>query len=710
MNFFEQQDRSRQATRTLVGLFTASVIFTCICIYFAVMLTINTTFLKWTVFGDRTCQAIVPVSSTIHPRQIESQTAIPLLPAVEDRDYQLKGGGGRSSGGVSRLGNSPTRSFGDNHRDSYRPNPNSNNYNYNRPNYYHSTNQANSLSNPNPNCQLSAIWWDSWVFFWTLISTATLMGLPSWWKIEKLKAGGAVIAAELGGIRVFPETATPAEQQLLNIVEEMAIAATMAVPPVYLLTNEVGINAFAAGFTINDAVIGVTQGSLDQLTRDELQGVIAHEFSHILNGDMAMNIRLMGMLHGILGLHLIGRVLSYTGSSRDNPLFTFGILLRIIGFSGFISGRLIQSAISRQREFLADASAVQFTRNADGIGSALAKIGGLSSHIDSPHAETTSHMFFSPALNFNWLEGLFATHPPLAQRIQIVRGAGKKLGTSIVVNGQAVPEFNQIISLQASSSVTTGLSNIADKMAESASQSSPVGDYATLAYLYTLLLDFDRSTEQLAYLAQLEEPAVIEQIEQMRAAVAIIPPHQRLASLDRQVTKIRDTSHTPRLLKCAYGMVDILPPANWHTALAYLVLHHRLAPTAGTSQEIYHSIEDVWVETIDILGTLARLTSNQPQEISYSFEASLMRLPSSQSRQAKLPPEIGWREFQVNLSKISVASLKVKQTLIAACLEILNHQRQIPPAGADLMRSIAILLDCPIPPRLDKAAPRERTI
>jgi Zn-dependent protease with chaperone function len=694
MNFFEQQDRSRRTTRTLVGLFTASVMFTGICVYFAVMLTINTTFLKSMVFGERGCQPVVPVSATVQPRNINAQTSIPLLPSATDGNYQLKGG--RSSG-FSRFGSSPTRSFGDNNR-SYS----------NRTTYYHSTDR-NSLSSTNPNCRIPTIWWDFRVFFWTLISTAMLMGLPSWWKINQLQAGGAVIAAELGGIRVFPETATAAEQQLLNIVEEMAIAATMAVPPVYLLADELGINAFAAGLTINDAVIGVTQGSLEQLNRDELQGVIAHEFSHILNGDMAMNIRLMGMLHGILGLHLVGRVLSYTGSSRDNPLFTLGILLRIIGFSGFISGRLIQSAISRQREFLADASAVQFTRNADGIGSALAKIGGLSSQIDSPHAETTSHMFFSPALNFSWLEGLFATHPPLAQRIQIVRGAGKKLGTKIVVNGQAVPIFNQITRLETSNFITTGLASLDDEMAETTPGSSAVGEYGVLAYLYALLLDRSRSSEQLAYLAQLEEPAIIEQIESLKSAVNIIPPQQRLASLDRYVAKIRDTAHAPRLLKCAYGMVEVLPPEDWHTAIVYLILHHRLAPTA-TPQVTYHSIDDVWAEIINILGTLARLTSDRPQDISYSFEASLLRLPTSHTSQAKLPPEITWREFQTDLSKIAAATLKVKQTLITACLEILTNQRQIPIDGADLMRSIAIRLDCPIPPLLDKSPSSQRAM
>ncbi|AFY93423.1 M48 family metallopeptidase [Chamaesiphon minutus] len=699
MSFFEQQDRSRRATRTLVGIFVAAVMFTGICIYFAAMLSINTTSLKWAVFGDRlSCQPIVPTSLTTSPRAISAQVTIPFLPPAPDslaqrlrqRDYQV----GRFSG-FSRAGNAARRSFSGTSRP---------NYSSNRNIYYNSTTRSGS---PMPNCRQPAIWWDGRVLCWTLLGTAMLMGIPAWWKIQQLRAGGAVIAAELGGRRICAEQATPAERQLLNIVEEMAIAATIAVPPVYLLDNEAGINAFAAGFTVNDAVIGVTQGSLEQLTRDELQGVIAHEFSHILNGDMAMNIRLMGVLHGILCLHLTGRLLSYTTWSRDNPLWIFGLLLRAIGFSGFISGRLIQSAISRQRELLADASAVQFTRNADGIGSALAKVGGMGSQIDSPYAETTSHMFFSSALNFSWLEGLFATHPPLALRLQIIHGTGQRLGNRIVINGQTVPTFNPIVSTPAVAGfASTGAENLYEYESQTTAESAPVGEYGTLAYIYALLLDSQRSIEQLAYLAQLEEPAVIEQIENLRETVANIPQHQRLSTLDRQVTKLRDTPHVPRLLKCAYGMVNILPAENWHTAIVYLILAHRLAPTTGLHPELYHSIEDVWAEIVNILGTLARLSSDRPQDIDYRFEASLLRLPSSHHTKVELPPELTWREFQTDLSKIATATTKVKQTLIAACLEILTNQRQILPTANDLTRSIAILLDCPIPPLLDRAAVR----
>jgi Zn-dependent protease with chaperone function len=598
MNFFEQQDRSRRATKVLVGLFIAAVVFTGICVYFAVMLTIGA--------------------------------------------------------------------------------------------------KMNARTNLNL--------WDIRIFCSTIILTGLMMGGVSWSKINQLQAGGAIVAADLGGTRVFPEIATSEEQQLLNIIEEMAIAATMAIPPVYILQNELGINSFAAGFTINNAVIGVTRGCLDRLNRDELQGVIAHEFSHILNGDMAMNIRLTGMLQGILSLQLVGRIVGCVASGSNNPLQSLASFLQIIGCSGFVSGRLIQSAICQQRELLADASAVQFTRNADAIASAMTKIDDFGSFLSSPYAETNNHMFFAPAIEFKFrfLDHMFSAHPPFAQRTQIVRGTGKKLGTKIVVNGQTVPTFNPIISQTKidASNLDVDAANVRSDAA------TPVGEYGTLAYLYALLLDPNHTTEQLDYLSQLEEPAVIEQIEQMKSVVDIIPPHQRLVNLDRQVVKIRDTVHTLRLLKCAYGMVDILPPENWHTTLVYLVLNHRLAPTTGTPQEIYHSIEDVWVETLNILGTLARLTSHKPQDIEYSFEASLMRLPINQSSQSKLPPAITWREFQADLSKIAVATPKVKQILISACLEILNNQRRIPDDGADLMRSIAILLDCPIPSRLDQAAPQ----
>ena len=224
----------------------------------------------------------------------------------------------------------------------------------------------------------------------------------------------------LGGRLVNPAQPDPDERKLLNVVEEMAIASGIPVPQVYVLPEEKGINAFAAGHSTSDAVVAVTQGALRLLTRDELQGVIGHEFSHILNGDMRLNLRLMGLIFGILCLAVIGRVLLHVrGGGKDkNPLPLLGLVLVLMGWVGVFFGRLIQAAVSRQREFLADASAVQFTRNPAGLAGALKKIGGLSygSKLKNAHAGEASHMFFGNGMGGSFL-GLMETHPPLAERI-----------------------------------------------------------------------------------------------------------------------------------------------------------------------------------------------------------------------------------------------------------------------------------------------------
>ncbi|MBI4622709.1 MAG: M48 family metalloprotease, partial [Verrucomicrobia bacterium] len=275
-------------------------------------------------------------------------------------------------------------------------------------------------------------YWRPDVFTPIALGTIIVVGLGSVYKWWQFRHGGATIAESLGGRQVDPQTTDLAERRLLNIVEEMAIASGVPVPAVYLLNDEPSINAFAAGLTTSDAVVAVTRGTLEKLTRDELQGVVGHEFSHILNGDMRLNVRISAILFGILLIGLIGRTILHNVSrsrlrgAGKSPapivgLVGFGLALLIIGYIGYFFGRLIQAAVSRQREFLADASAVQFTRNPAGLGGALKKIGGyaLGSLIITSKGTDLGHFFFGQAFRSGFT-GVWSTHPPLTERIRAI--------------------------------------------------------------------------------------------------------------------------------------------------------------------------------------------------------------------------------------------------------------------------------------------------
>lgn len=269
------------------------------------------------------------------------------------------------------------------------------------------------------------------VIFGIAFVIVAIVGLASLFKMSQLSGGGKVIAEAMHGKRLSPDSRDPDERKILNVVEEMAIASGTPVPPVYVIEQH-GINAFAAGHSPRDAVIGITRGCIRALNRTELQGVIAHEFSHIFHGDMKLNIRLIGVLHGILVIGLMGYYLlrfssggrRYRSSGNRNndgaaALIMLGAGLCAIGYTGTFFGNLIKSAVSRQREFLADASAVQYTRNPDSIAGALKKIGGypLGSLIDESHASEISHLFFSEGVSTAF-HRLMATHPPLEERIR----------------------------------------------------------------------------------------------------------------------------------------------------------------------------------------------------------------------------------------------------------------------------------------------------
>ncbi len=269
-----------------------------------------------------------------------------------------------------------------------------------------------------------------------IIVSVLMIGIPFTFKLLTMSSSGALVAESLGGIRIDPASQETNERKILNIVEEMAIASGMPVPPVYVLDEEC-INAFAAGSTPQDAVIGVSRGAIDLLTRDELQGVMAHEFSHIFHGDMRINMRAIAAIFGIMAIGYVGyfilRSSLYAPKGRRSDgkstaaFALFGVGLVVIGCIGTFFGRLMQAAISRQREFLADASAVQYTRNPAGIGGALRKIGSqATATMRHGAASELNHMFFAEGVN-----ALFASHPPILERIQRIEAiAGATLPNS----------------------------------------------------------------------------------------------------------------------------------------------------------------------------------------------------------------------------------------------------------------------------------------
>jgi Zn-dependent protease with chaperone function len=286
-------------------------------------------------------------------------------------------------------------------------------------------------------------------FFCTVLVLGVI-GIASLFKSLQLRDGGGVVARSLGGVRIGRDTQDLKRKRLHNVVEEMAIASGVPMPEIYVLEHEAGINAFAAGHTPANAAIAVTQGALDRLNRDELQGVIAHEFSHVLNGDMRLNVQMMGWLFGLFVVAMIGRILlRYAPRGRRAAagliLAAFGVM--VLGYLGMFFGRLLQAAVSRQRERLADASGVQFTRNPDGLKGALVKIAGLDegSRIVEADAEQAAHMLFAPGLS-----RVFATHPSLAERIKALdpRFDVKKLKATGTHALETIPAFDEATSAE----------------------------------------------------------------------------------------------------------------------------------------------------------------------------------------------------------------------------------------------------------------------
>jgi len=418
--------------------------------------------------------------------------------------------------------------------------------------------------------------WNAELFLWVVGITVVVVASGTLFKISQLAGGGETVAGMLGGRVLHRDTTDPDERKALNVVEEMAIASGISVPPVFLLEREEGINAFAAGFHPGDAVIGVTRGCLRNLSRDELQGVIAHEFSHIFNGDMRLNIHLVGILNGILVIALIGygilrttagtRVRSRSRDSRGGaPILLLGFLLMVIGYVGVFFGKLIRSAVSRQREFLADASAVQFTRNPAGIAGALSTIAGYStgSRLSTPKAQETSHFFFSNGVA-NSLLALMATHPPLKERIKRIDASFLK-DAGEANRPSAVPAGTRPARTRAETMAVSGFAANADEVVARVGAPQPghlvyasklIGDlphsmaeaarepFGARAVMYSLLLNREEETRvvQLKQLAEHADSAAYDATLKLVPIALHLDHELRLPLVDLSISSLKELS------------------------------------------------------------------------------------------------------------------------------------------------------------------------
>ncbi len=569
-------------------------------------------------------------------------------------------------------------------------------------------------------------WWDAKGFVIIAVAAVLLVGTASLVKTLSLRQGGAAVARMLGGRPISPNTSDPEEMRFRNVVEEMAIASGVPVPEMFVLDREEGINAFAAGFTPGDAAVAVTRGTLRTLNRDELQGVVAHEFSHILNGDMRLNVRLIGILFGILVIGIIGRVLTRTtgrvrqGSKRGLPVIAIaGLLLFVIGYVGVLVGRMIQSAVSRQREFLADASAVQFTRNPRGIGGALKKIGGYrpGSRLEAPNAEQAGHLFFGQGTPVSLFARWMATHPPLAERIRridphfdgrfpdvfpeqvlvdaaVQAFAGFAPGESVRVDpvdvvgrvGSPTPEH-----------LAAGLRLRERIPQEARSMASSPGGAKTL--LFALLLD---EREELRR----------EQIESLGLAecdcdaVRHIDPRLRLPIADLALPSIKQLS--PGETADFLEKIDALVLADRETTLFEFclrwIVRKRLAIPGGAEDRILHrSLGPLLGDAAVVLGALAREGNPGDSEgARQAFQAGAARLvdPAGTALPFRPGERTDLRRLGKALDRFAHASFRVREKVIDGCAHAAFADRSVSIEEADLLRVVGFTLDCPLPPFL----------
>ena len=605
--------------------------------------------------------------------------------------------------------------------------------------------------------------WNPVLFGWVALITGGLILAGTLYKMAALSSGGDTVAAMLGGRLVPTNTRDPAERRLLNVVEEMAIAAGTPIPRVYVLNDEEGINAFAAGLSPSNAVVAVTRGGIRRLTRDELQGVIAHEFSHILNGDMRLNLRLIGVLNGILLIALVGYGV-FRGLTRGRvrmrsdkkggggavivAILAIALAMIVIGYIGVFFARLIKSAVSRQREFLADASAVQFTRNPDGIAGALKKIGGLfqGSRVESPHAEEASHLFFADGLKSSFLS-LMATHPPLVERIRRLdpsfegkfdrRGSGQEPSDEEVVAAAmdeepaafrraAAPETIPVppplpsVNVEPARVVeqvgTLGRGHLT--YAASLLSSLPAGlresvrdPMSAQAVVFGLLLSKtpDIRDRQMNLLSTNARPAMHRETLRILPLVKNVGAEARLPLAELALGTLGHMSapqyRTFRDLAVQLAGADAEIDLFEYVLLRIMTRH--LDPLFGLGKRRtvrYSGLAPLADECSTLLSAIAWFGQDTPEAAAAAFRKGADELGVSPGLALLAGSKASLESMDTALEKLADADPASKQKLVAACAACVGFDGKVTVEEAEALRAVADALECPIPPFIDTAA------
>jgi len=572
---------------------------------------------------------------------------------------------------------------------------------------------------------------------WFLISTGVvgMIGVASLYKYLALRGGGRAIAEMLGGRLLTRDTATPGGRRLLNVVEEMAIASGMPVPPVYVVPEH-SINAFAAGLGPDDAVVGVNEGTIEHLNRDELQGVIAHEFSHIVNGDSRINLRLIAALHGIVFLSMVGwtilRGFRYSGRRRDSrgnaPVLVLGVGLLVIGYAGTFFGNLIKAAVSRQREYLADAAAVQFTRNPGGIADALKKIGGLAdgSKMRAAAATEASHMFFGQVQRL-FLNSIMATHPPLPKRIRAIEPGwdGRYIEVS-ATPAAALPE--EAVGLAgdvgaATPRVTTSASALDQEVGTLSGSGlamaheliGSVGTslreaahdpFGSRALIYAFLLDDEPDLRrlQLAHLEREAERGVPALTAELAAPAAALNPTQRLTLIEMSMPALKALS-APQYQRFVGNCVTLIKLDRKITLLEW-VLHRimlkELTPHFEGPSRVrvrHRSIDAVGEPAGVLVSALAQAGhADDPQGAARAFAAGRAALDSDIEHRSGDDPN--YQALNAALKELRALRPLLKPRVLKACAAAVLEDESVTFEEGALLQGVAAALDCPLPPSI----------